>query len=328
MKRIGVITSGGDVPGLNACIRAVTRTALALGVEVMGVQNGYAGLMRGEMILLDSRAVGGIMQRGGTFLGTARSRIFETSDGQRQAMLQLALAGIEGLIVIGGDGSLRGALALQELGVPVIGVPKTIDNDQFGTDISIGVDTALNTIVDAIGRVKDTASSHHRAFLIETMGRNSGYLALAGALVSGAELALIPERPAPLEAVAAVIEQAYRVGKAHCIIVVAEGWQPGIRALQTHLHQHSRQHFEDEGFDVREVVLGHIQRGGTPTAFDRMLATRLGAFATEKLLDGTGNGMLAGWHGNRVGLIPLCDATSRRNALDVELLQLAEMMAM
>jgi len=327
MKRIAVLTSGGDVPGLNACIRAVTRTALARGVEVVGVQHGYAGLMRGEMITLDSRAVGGVMQRGGTFLGTARSKVFETATGQELAVQQLERAGIEGLIVIGGDGSLCGAQALHELGVPVIGIPKTIDNDQYGTDISIGVDTALNTIMDAIGRVKDTASSHHRAFLIETMGHNSGYLALVGGLVSGAELALIPERPMQPEAVAAVIERAYRLGKEHCIIVVAEGWRPGIHALQEHLQQHNSQFLEEQSFDVREVVLGHVQRGGTPTAFDRMLATRLGVFATEQLLAGTGDGMMAGLHGNQVGLVSLREATSRRCELDVELLRLAEMMA-
>ena len=298
MKRIAVLTSGGDVPGLNACIRAVTRTALACGVEVVGVQHGYAGLMRGEMIMLDSRAVGGIMQRGGTFLGTARSKVFETAAGQELAAQQLERAGIDGLIVIGG-----------------------------GTDISIGVDTALNTIMDAIGRVKDTASSHHRAFLIETMGHNSGYLALVGGLVSGAELALIPERPMQPEAVATVIERAYRLGKEHCIIIVAEGWRPGIHALQEHLHQHNSKFLEEQSFDVREVVLGHVQRGGTPTAFDRMLATRLGVFATEQLLAGTGNGMMAGLHGNQVGLVSLREATSRRCELDPELLRLADMMA-
>ena len=324
MKRIGVLTSGGDVPGLNACIRAVTRTALACGVEVMGVQHGYAGLMRGEMVSLDSRAVGGIMQRGGTFLGTARSPAFETLAGQQRAADQVARAGIEGLVIIGGNGSLCGALALHELGVPVIGVPKTIDNDQYGTDIAIGVDTALNTIVEAIGRVKDTASSHHRAFLIETMGRNCGYLALVSSLVSGAELALVPEHPVSPEAVAHAIEQAYRLGKSHCIIVVAEGWRPGIRALQAHLRENNR----EEGFDVREVVLGHVQRGGTPTAFDRMLATRLGAFATERLLDDSGNGMLTGWHGNHVGMISLHEAVAGCRELDPELLRLAGMLAM
>jgi 6-phosphofructokinase 1 len=323
MKCIGVLTSGGDVPGLNACIRAVTRTALAQGVTVMGVQHGYAGLMHGEMIELDSRTVGGIMQRGGTFLGTARSPAFETLAGQQQAAAQIARAGIEGLVIVGGNGSLCGALALHELGVPVIGVPKTIDNDQYGTDIAIGVDTALNTIVDAIGRVKDTASSHHRAFLIETMGRNCGYLALASSLISGAELALVPEHPVTPEAVAHVIERAYRIGKSHCIIVVAEGWKPGLRALQAHLRQNNR----DEGFDVREVVLGHVQRGGTPTAFDRMLGTRLGAFATERLLDGSGAGMLAGWHGNRPGLMPLREAVAGCHKLDPELLRLAEVLA-
>jgi 6-phosphofructokinase 1 len=287
------------------------------------VRKGYDGLIGGDYFALDSRVVGGIMQRGGTFLGTARSAAFETPAGQEQAVAQIARAGIEGLVIIGGNGSLRGALALHERGVPVVGVPKTIDNDQYGTDIAIGVDTALNTIVDAIGKVKDTASSHHRAFLIETMGRNCGYLALMSSIASGAELALIPEHPVSPEAVAVVIEQAYRLGKSHCIIVVAEGWQPGMRALQAHLRNNDR----DEGFDVREVVLGHVQRGGAPTAFDRMLATRLGVFAAERLLDGTGHGMLAGWHGNRVGLMPLREATAGCRELDPEWVQIATTLA-
>lgn len=337
MKRIGVLTSGGDVPGLNACIRAVTRTALAHGVEVVGIRQGYAGLMRGDLIPLDSRAVGGILQRGGTILGTARSAWFETLAGQTQAVAQLSKANLDGLIVIGGNGSLRGALALYELGVPVIGVPKTIDNDQYGTDISIGVDTALNTITDAIGRIKDTASSHHRAFLVETMGRNCGYLALASGVISGAEMVLIPERPAPPSAVANIIERAYSLGKAHCIIVVAEGWRPGLRELQRYLCEPAgpatgparttTSQNDGDRFDVREVVLGHVQRGGSPTAFDRMLATRLGAFATEQLLSNAGVGKMAGWHHAQPTLIPLKIATACNPELDETLLHLVEVMA-
>jgi 6-phosphofructokinase 1 len=325
MKRIGVLTSGGDVPGLNACIRAVTRMAVDRGVEVVGVQHGFTGLIKGEFTALDQRAVGGILQRGGTILGTARCKEFETDEGRSEAIQQLSKTGIDGLVVIGGNGSLTGAMKLNEMGVPLIGIPKTIDNDQFGTDIAIGVDTALNTIVEAVGRVKDTASSHHRAFLVETMGRDCGYLALASGIASGAEMALIPEHPATPDAVAKVIETSYRVGKAHCIIMVAEGWEPGTRSLQAFLNQHCTG--SNEGFDVREVVLGHIQRGGTPSAFDRILATRLGAYAVERLLDCRGAGMMAGLHGRKIDVIPLREATSRRQELDPEMLRLADILA-
>jgi 6-phosphofructokinase len=192
MKRIAVITSGGDVPGLNAAIRAVTRTALAYGAQVLGVRRGYEGLIEGDFIELTSRSVAGILRQGGTMLGTSRSERFMTDAGRRQAKAQLERAGVEGLVVIGGNGTLAGAYELFKLGVPLVGVPKTIDNDQYGTDIAIGVDTALNTIAEAVGRIKDTASSHRRAFLVEVMGRHCGYLALASGIITGAEMVLIP----------------------------------------------------------------------------------------------------------------------------------------
>jgi 6-phosphofructokinase 1 len=199
MKRIGVLTSGGDGPGLNPCIRAVTRTALSLGMEVCGIKRGFAGLMDGEMVDLNDRSVGGILGKGGTFLGTARALEFKTLKGQREALRNLNQAAVEGLVVIGGNGSLNGALALHKLGFPVVGVPATIDNDVGGTDIAIGVDTSMNTILDAIDKIKDTASSHQRAFLIEVMGRDSGYLALMGSIVGGAEAVLIPEEKVSLD---------------------------------------------------------------------------------------------------------------------------------
>ena len=232
-------------------------------------------------------------------------------------------AGIEGMVVIGGNGSLAGANELYKLGFPLVGVPKTIDNDQFGTDTAIGVDTALNTIAEAVGRVKDTASSHRRAFLIEVMGRHCGYLALASSIICGAEMVLIPEMPAPMDAVAQAILDSYRVGKAHCIIVVAEGWQPGMRALQDYLHVNRI----DEEFDVREVVLGHVQRGGTPTAFDRLLATRMGVKAVESLLDGSGVGKMTGLCGSEITLIDLAEATSGQKELPHELLRISKMLS-
>jgi 6-phosphofructokinase 1 len=321
MKRIAVVTSGGDVPGLNAAIRAITRTALAHGLEVIGVQHGYEGLMDGRYMQMASKDVAGVLSRGGTILGTSRSDRFMTLEGRLLAKSKLEMAGVEGLVVIGGNGTLAGAHELFKLGFPLVGVPKTIDNDQFGTDTAIGVDTALNTIADAVGKVKDTASSHRRAFLIEVMGRQCGYLALVSGIICGAEMSLIPEQPATPDDVAQTIIEANRIGKGHCIIMVAEGWQPGLRALQEHLQTNRF----DEGFDVREVVLGHVQRGGTPTAFDRLLATRMGARAVESLIDGSGVGHMVGLHGGQIELVPLDEATSHRKPLSAELLRIAGM---
>lgn len=321
MKRIAVLTSGGDGPGLNPCIRAVTRMAIHLGAEVWGIRRGYTGLIGGDAEELDRRAVGGVMGRGGTFLGTARCPEFHTEKGQREALRTLNRLGIEGLVVIGGNGSLTGALQLHKLGFPVVGVPATIDNDVNGTDIAIGVDTALNTILDAIDRIKDTASSHQRAFFIETMGRNSGYLALTSGLAGGAELVLIPEVETSMEDVARTIESAYVRGKAHCIIIVAEGWKPGTRAVVDYLCQRR----EELGFEIRVTVLGHIQRGGSPSAFDRLLATRLGAAAAEALIGGA-RGVMVGWVGNRSALTPLEEAIAFQKEINKELYKLAAIM--
>ncbi len=321
MKRIAVLTSGGDGPGLNPCIRAVTRMALHLGAEVFGVRRGYSGLITNDLVELDARAVGGIIGQGGTFLGTARCPEFKEESGRREALRCLNQKGIEGLVVIGGNGSLTGALELHRLGFPVVGIPATIDNDVNGTDISIGVDTTLNTILDAIDRIKDTASSHQRAFLIETMGRDSGYLALSSGLAGGAEMVLIPEVETEMDKVAETIEDAYVRGKAHCIIIVAEGWKPGTRALSDYL----RERREELGFNIRLTVLGHVQRGGKPLAFDRLLATRLGAAAAQNLLDGE-HGMMVGWVESQAQLTPLDEAVAYQKEINVEMRELSAIM--
>jgi 6-phosphofructokinase 1 len=321
MRRIGVLTSGGDGPGLNPCIRAVTRTALGYGLEVMGIERGYAGLMDGEMIQLDARAVGGIIGRGGTFLGTDRAPEFETVKGQREALRNLNKHSIEGLVVIGGNGSLTGALALHKHDFPVVGVPATIDNDVPGTSMAVGVDTALNTILGAIDRIKDTASSHQRAFLIEVMGRDCGYLALMGGVAGGAEMVLLPEVGTTLEEVAQGLLDAYIRGKAHCIVVVAEGYKPGTQAVVGYLNERR----EELGFEVRVTVLGHIQRGGSPSAFDRLLATRLGAAAVTQLYNGH-YGQMVGLKGQEVVTAPLEEMVSSRIELDLDLYELARVM--
>ncbi len=321
MKRIGVLTSGGDGPGLNPCIRAVVRTSLGLGLSVMGIRRGYAGLIDGEIDELTARSVGGIIGRGGTFLGTARSPEFTTPHGQREALRNLNRYGIEGLVVIGGNGSLTGALRLHEQGVRVVGLPGTIDNDLGGTDITIGVDTTLNTILDAIDKIKDTASSHQRAFLIETMGRNCGYLALMGAISSGAELVLIPEVETSLGDVGNVLKDAYIRGKAHCIIIVAEGWKPGVAELEAHLKANQ----EELGFEVRTTVLGHVQRGGAPSAYDRILSTRLGAAAAEALYAGA-SGVMVGIVGSKITSTPLEEVIKPVNKVKEDLWKLQKAM--
>ncbi len=310
IKRIGVMTSGGDAPGMNACVRAVVRTAAYNGVEVLGIIQGYEGLIHGEVKELTTRDVGGIIQRGGTILQTARSQQFRTKQGQREAVREMNENGMDGIIVIGGDGSLKGARALAELGVPVMGVPASIDNDIFGSDMSIGVDTALNTIIDAIDKLRDTASSHNRAFIVETMGRDCGYLAQISGIISGAEMVLLPGAEINVESVAKVIEDSYMKGKNHAIIVVAEGAQYNATQLSQELKD------LDVGFHTRVTILGHIQRGGGPTAFDRLLGTRLGIKSVEALLGGTTD-MMVGLQGNKIALVPLTEVVSHtRNVAD------------
>jgi 6-phosphofructokinase 1 len=293
-----------------------------LGVEVMGICRGYAGLIDGEIDEMSARSVGGIIARGGTILGTARCPEFYEPAGRREALRSLNRFEIEGLVVIGGNGSLSGALELWRTGFPTVGVPSTIDNDVDGTDLSIGVDTALNTILGAIDKIKDTASSHNRAFLIETMGRDSGYLALVSGIIGGAEMVLIPEEATAVEDVCRTIEEAYTRGKSHCIIIVAEGWEPGTQELAHQL----RERQDDLGFSVRVTQLGHVQRGGSPSAFDRLLATQLGAAAARELVAGT-SGHIVGWTKNEVSLTPLEEAVAFEKQINRDLCELATIMA-
>jgi len=321
IKRIGVLTSGGDGPGLNPCIRAVTRTAIGNGVEVMGIRRGYTGLINGEFEPFTARSVGGILGQGGTILGTTRLPEFTKLKLQRQAIRALNQHDVDGLVVIGGNGSLTGALALHTQGFPTVGVPGTIDNDVGGTDIAVGVDTTLNTVLDAIDKIKDTASSHQRAFLIEVMGRDCGYLALMSGMAGGAEMILIPEIDTPLEDVAQCLSDAYMRGKAHGIVIVAEGYKPGTAALLQYLEEHR----DELGFSMRVTVLGHVQRGGRPSAYDRILGTRLGAAAVEGLLAGK-SGVVAGMIASKVAYTSLEEAVSALRPIDKRLHQLAHLM--
>ena len=320
MNRIGVLTSGGDAPGMNPCVRAVARTALFNKVEVSGIREGFRGLVQGEVRALSARDVGGILQRGGTFLQTARCPEFQERKGRVEALRTLHEAGIEGLVVIGGDGSMRGAHSLAEMGFPVVGVPASIDNDLLGTDMSLGVDTALNTIMEAVDKLRDTATSHQRAFVIETMGRSCGYLALCAGVVCGAEMILIPEREVTLEEVGQVVENAYARGKAHAVIIVAEGAM--LKAQQVAAYLDSL----DVGFETRVTILGHVQRGGSPSAFDRMLATRMGTRAVEALLAGETD-VMVGLSGRDTVTVPLAKVLSAPRQPNLEYLEMARILA-
>lgn len=322
MKRIAVLTSGGDAPGMNAAIRAVVRAGSNQGWEVFGVHRGYQGLIDDDMELMTRRSVSGIVQKGGTVLQTARSERFRTEEGQLLALHNLNGREIDALVVIGGNGSQSGALALHHLGYPVVGVASTIDNDLPMTDTCIGVDTALNTALDAIDRIKDTASSHQRAFLVEVMGRNSGYLALMAAVAGGAEMAIIPEVEVKPEDVAKELRACYIRGKTHAIVVVAEGASYNATALADFF----RQNKDTTGFEPRVTILGHIQRGGTPSAFDRILATRLGAGAVEQLAAGN-FGVLVGLIKGVVQAVPLENVFKSAKPLDMKLYRLAEVLA-
>lgn len=322
MKRIAVLTSGGDAPGMNAAIRAAVRTGLEKGWEVFGVRQGYAGLISGNFVSLSARDVGGIIQRGGTVLGSSRCPEFKSEEGRRKALFQLAQRNIDGLIVIGGNGSQSGAQAISAMGFATVGVASTIDNDLYGSEITIGVDTALNIAIEAIDRLKVTASSHRRAFLVEVMGRNCGYLALSAGIAGGAEAVVIPEREIDPENLASEIRMAYERGKAHALIVVAEGARYNARQLTKYFGENR----ERLGFALRTTILGHVQRGGVPGAFDRLLATRLAAAAIDSLAQGE-TGVLIGLRRGEVSSTPLIEVVSRKNVLDADLLRLAAILA-
>jgi len=320
IRKIGVMTSGGDAPGMNPFIRAVVRTAAANNIRVMGVEGGFEGLIHGKLRELGIREVGGILQRGGTILQTARSKEFRDASGQREAVRQINNAELDALIIAGGDGSLAGAQKLAHQGIPVIGVPASIDNDIYGTDMCIGVDTALNTIVDAIDKLRDTASSHNRAFLVETMGRESGYLAVQAGIVTGAELVLIPEKKTSPKDVARAIDESYRRGKTHAIIVVAEGFKPHTTELGEMIDA------MDIGFTTRVTILGHVQRGGKPTAFDRLLSSRFGVKAVQFLLEGQ-SGVMTALDGRDVVAIPIDEVISNKKVLSKDYIEMANILA-
>lgn len=319
MKKIAVMTSGGDAPGMNAAIRAVVRYAVSKGVEVYGIMRGYTGLIESDFVQLKFSDVGGIMERGGTILRTARCEEFKVDRGRKDAYKVLKEHQIDGLVVIGGDGSLTGAtLIAAESDVKVVGVPASIDNDIHGTDMCIGVDTCLNTVVENIQKLKDTASSHERAFIVETMGRNCGYIALVSGITTGAEAIVIPEVKVDFQALADKLLAGKKRGKINSIVVVAEG-AASAYTVARHLENRT-------GYETRVTILGHIQRGGSPSAFDRLLACRLGSSATEALLNGQ-NGVMMGLQSDGIVSVDLNEALQTKKELDLELYKLANILS-
>lgn len=315
MQRIALLTSGGDSPGMNACIRAVVRKAIYHGLEVIGIKRGFNGFIEADMGPMNLSSVADIIHRGGTILRTARSDQFLTPEGRARANENIKRFGIQGLVVIGGDGSFRGARAFnQEYGLPVVGVPGTIDNDIPGTDQTIGFDTAVNTALEAIDKIRDTATSHERTFIIEVMGRHYGFIALAAGLAGGAESILIPERPFNYDEICDRLMRGYRRGKLHSVIVVAEGAADGMEV--------GRKIKERTGFDTKVTILGHLQRGGSPSAADRILASRLGAKAVELLMAGETKKMV-GIKAGEIVAPDIEDALAQTRSNDLELYDLA-----
>lgn len=322
IKTIGLLTSGGDAPGMNAAIRAVTRAAIYNGLRVKAIYHGYKGLITGEIIEFKTQNVSNIIQQGGTILKTARCEEFKTVEGRQKAYESLVGEEIDALVVIGGDGSLTGArIFASEYNYPIVGLPGTIDNDIFGTDSTIGYDTALNTILDAVDKIRDTASSHDRLFFIEVMGRDAGFLALNGAIASGAEAAIIPEIATEVDQLEDLIKNGFRKSKNSSIVLVAESEITGGA-----LHYADRVKREYPEYEVRVVILGHIQRGGSPSAYDRILASRLGEAAIEALIDGQRN-ILLGIDNDKVVAIPFSKAIKKDKPIDPELLRVLKILS-
>lgn len=323
MKRIAVFTSGGDAPGMNACIRAVVRGAVYFGVEVYGIRRGYNGMIAGDIFEMTSHSVSNIIQRGGTILKSARSKSFFTKEGRQQAYDQLKKNGIEGLISIGGNGTFTGAeIFYNEFGLPAVGVPGTIDNDLYGTDYTIGYDTAVNTALEAIDKIRDTADSHDRIFFIEVMGRDSGYIAIQCGIAGGAEFVMVPEVMTPIGEVVDTLRQGWSRSKSSSIVVVAEGDEEGHAAVVA-------EKIKDEmsmDMDIRVTTLGHIQRGGIPTAFDRILASRLGLGALEGLLNGRKN-VMAGVVDNQLIFTPFHDTITKQKPISEDLLRMVKILS-
>jgi len=318
MKKIGIITSGGDAPGMNAAIRAVVRKSLHYGMEVYGVKRGYQGLLNNEFEKLDTNSVSDIIHRGGTILHTARCEEFKTEAGQQRAVENLKDMGIEGLVIIGGDGSLRGAAALTRKNIPAIGIPGTIDNDIPFTDYSIGYDTALNTVVEAVNKIRDTATSHERTFVIEVMGRQAGHIALYSGIASGAESILVPEIPYSIDEICKRIVDGHKRSKSHSIIIVAEG---AANAFEIGSKIKAK-----TGFETRVIVLGHIQRGGTPTAFDRILASQLASKAVDLLKNNIG-GKMVGQVQNKIVVTDIEEILTTKKNLDMNSFELAKILS-
>lgn len=322
MRRLAVLTSGGDAPGMNAATRAVVRGAIARGVAALGVRDGYTGLIAADFLPLGARDVGGIIHRAGTVLGTTRCEQLRTPDGRGKARAALAAHGVDALVVIGGNGSQTGAQELAQLGVPVVGIASSIDNDLAGIDLSIGATTAIDVALENIDRLRVTAAAMHRAFLVEVMGRHSGHLALAAGIAGGAEVIVVPEDPVDAETVAAELRAAYARGKRHAIAVVAEGAKYNADALAAYFAEHRSR----LGFDLRITRLGHIQRGGTPGSFDRMLGTELGMAAVEAAIGGR-YGQLVGWRDGKPALVPLAEVAGKARPADAALVRLARTLA-
>lgn len=323
IKKLAVLTSGGDSPGMNAAIRSVVRTCAYHEIECVGVYRGYEGLIEGDFKLMNARSVKGIINKGGTVLKSARSKGFRTVEGRQKAFKQLIDANIDGLVVVGGDGSFTGALIFnQELGFPVMGIPGTIDNDIYGTSHTLGFDTALNTVVDAIDKIRDTASSHNRLFFIEVMGRDVGHIALNVGIAGGAEEILIPEEDLGLDRLVESLNKSRKSGKTSSIVVVAEGDKIGKNIFE--LKDYVDENMED--YDVRVSVLGHMQRGGAPSCFDRVLASRMGVKAVESLLEGETNYMV-GLLDNKIELTPLDKAIKGKSKINLELLRVSDIMS-
>ncbi|ADL13364.1 6-phosphofructokinase [Acetohalobium arabaticum] len=332
MDKIGVLTSGGDAPGMNAAVRAVTRKAIYEGLEIIGIKRGYTGVIESDFMVMDRGSVADIIHRGGTMLHSARCEEFRTEAGRKKAIEQLKYGGIEGLIVIGGDGSFKGAQLLsEESDIKVVGVPATIDNDIACTDYSIGYDTAMNTILDAINKIRDTATSHERTFVVETMGRHSGILTLMSGLAGGAESILVPEIDFSLEEVCEKLNHGYERGKLHSIILVAEGIEQDFTSSTDNNESQAFAIAEEisnrTGFETRVTVLGHLQRGGIPTAQDRILGSRLGAAAVDLLLEGETNKMVGVVH-EEVKSFPIEESLTRSKDLNKEIYKLADILSL
>ncbi len=321
IQRIAVLTSGGDAPGMNAAIRSVVRCAVAKGWTTFGVRNGYQGLINGIMEPLGTREVGGILQRGGTMIGSARCEAFTTVEGRELAIRNLNQKGVDALVVIGGNGSQAGANELNKMGFPTVGIASTIDNDLVGSDITIGVDTALNIALEAIDRLKVTASSHQRAFIVEVMGRHCGYIALMSGLAGGAEAITLPEVQTDPEVLAEELRKAYEQGKAHAIIVAAEGAEYNAKRLTEYFTENR----DRLGFSIRSTTLGHVQRGGEPGAYDRILASRLGKGAIEAIDRGE-FGVLVGLNGNNIITTPFEAIAGKVKTLDPATIELARIL--